>query len=184
MYVCALCVMKVVHLFCPIILSEVTCLNVVVLTGLFLMWMFCEFMINLHVAELHYKPVAACAESSECVVVVILLLISMCVCLKEAGAARGHIKQCCWTLLCVNVYTALTAQTYPLCIYANYWPSTLCDWKIFKNSQSHTERYILCLGQFGWIIFHKHLHACARVSSQTNKLVQCFCWGPLSVNWK
>lgn len=70
-------------------------------------------MINSHVAEWHSKPVAACAESSDCVVVVILLLISMCVCLKEAGAARGHIKQCCWTLLCVNVYTALTPQPIP-----------------------------------------------------------------------
>lgn len=32
---------------------------------------------------------------------------------RRLGAARGHIKQCCWTLLCVNVYTALTPQPIP-----------------------------------------------------------------------
>lgn len=117
MYVCVCvrvikkcCYALVSHNF----LSETMSLNLVVLTGLFLIWTFCVFMINLHITELHNKPVAACPV---CVcVVVIFLLVPMCVCLKEAGAARAHIKQCCWTLLCVNLYTALPPQPFPLCL--------------------------------------------------------------------
>lgn len=147
MYVCiCACVIKVVvvHFFRTIIVSEVT--SVVVLTGLFLRWTLCEFMINLRVAEWPDQPAAACAGSCDCVVVVMLLLLSMCICLQEAGAARGHIKQCCWTLLCVNVYTALTPQPIPSVFTPFTDPAHYGIRKYFKNSQSHTERYILRLG--------------------------------------
>lgn len=69
-------------------------------------------MINLRITELHNKPVAACAESSVHVLAV-FFLVSICFCLKATPATCSHVKHCCWTLLCVNVDTALPTPTLP-----------------------------------------------------------------------
>lgn len=122
MYVCiCVCVIKVVvvHLFCTIILSEVT--SVVVLTGLFLIWTLCEFMINLRVAEWPNQPAAAGA----------LIVLSWWCCFLYPSAcvysSPGPYKTVLLDFaLCKCVHCPHT-PTYPLCIYAIYWPSTLCD---------------------------------------------------------